>query len=59
MSLPVLTLKSNADRRLKQGHLWIYSNEVNTEATPLKDLSLGAQVEIKNNGGKSLGIADR
>lgn len=57
MSLPILTLKSNADRRLKQGHLWIFSNEINTEATPLKGLDLGAQVEIKNNGGKSLGIA--
>jgi len=57
MSLPVITLKSNADRRLKQGHLWIYSNEINTQTSDLKQLDMGAQVEVKNNGGKSLGIA--
>ncbi|MBD3822500.1 MAG: hypothetical protein IE914_09630, partial [Thiotrichales bacterium] len=25
-----LRLKKNEDRRLKQGHMWIYSNEVDT-----------------------------
>ncbi|MFB0963332.1 MAG: hypothetical protein QMB97_07510, partial [Pseudomonas sp.] len=28
MSLPSLRLKSNADRRLRSGHLWLYSNEI-------------------------------
>ncbi|HEX7762524.1 MAG TPA: hypothetical protein VF433_02785, partial [Cellvibrio sp.] len=31
MNLPVLILKPQADRRLKLGHLWIYSNEVDVE----------------------------
>ena len=31
-----LRLKTGADRRLRAGHLWIYSNEVNTDMTPLK-----------------------
>ena len=26
MSLPSLRLKANADRRLRAGHLWVYSN---------------------------------
>lgn len=57
MSFAPLILNSNADRRLKQGHLWIYSNEVNTQASPLKDMAMGQQVEVKNNSGKSLGLA--
>ena len=35
MSLPSLRLKANADRRLRAGHLWVYSNEVDVAATPL------------------------
>ena len=31
-----LRLNKNADRRLKAGHLWIYSNEVDIKETPLK-----------------------
>ena len=34
MTLPSLRLKANADRRLRAGHLWVYSNEVDTAATP-------------------------
>ncbi len=57
MSFPPLHLKSNADRRLKQGHLWVYSNEINTDATPLSSFTAGQQVEVFSNGGKSLGLA--
>src|SRR5690606_4591896 len=35
MTLPSLRLKANADRRLRAGHLWVYSNEVDVAATPL------------------------
>ena len=27
-NLPVLALKRNEDRRLRAGHLWVYSHEV-------------------------------
>ena len=57
MSLPVLYLKSNADKRLKRGHLWIYSNEVDVERSPLKSFELGAQVEVMSKSERSLGIA--
>ncbi|UTA48109.1 class I SAM-dependent rRNA methyltransferase [Simiduia sp. 21SJ11W-1] len=57
MSLPVLQLKSQADRRLRKGHLWIYSNEVDVGATPLKALAAGDQVEVTSANGKSLGVA--
>lgn len=35
MTLPSLRLKANAERRLRAGHLWVYSNEVDVAATPL------------------------
>lgn len=52
-----LRLKPNEDRRLKQGHLWIYSNEVDTKATPLKNFTPGQQVVVEAANGKALGLA--
>lgn len=57
MDLPVLTLNPQADRRLKLGHLWIYSNEVDTEKSPLKSFAMGQQVLVTGSNGKPLGIA--
>jgi 23S rRNA (cytosine1962-C5)-methyltransferase len=56
-SLPVLVLNAQADRRLKLGHLWIYSNEVDTARSPLKQFEMGQQALVTTNGGKPLGIA--
>ncbi len=55
--LPKLKLKPREDRRLRQGHLWIYSNEVDIAATPLKGLDAGAEVLVCGSGGKPLGRA--
>jgi len=52
-----IRLKGQADRRLRAGHQWIYSNEVNTDATPLKQFSAGDQVVVEAANGKPLGIA--
>lgn len=57
MTLPRLRLKQNEDRRLREGHQWIYSNEVDIAATPLKDMELGSQVIVEDKNGKELGIA--
>ena len=57
MSLPALVLNSQADRRLKLGHLWIYSNEVDTSKSPLKSFSMGQQALVTTSSGKPLGIA--
>lgn len=57
MSLPVLVLKPQADRRLKLGHLWIYSNEVEVEKSPLKSFEMGQQALVTAHNGKPLGIA--
>lgn len=52
-----LRLKKNADRRLKAGHLWLYSNEIDIGETPLKGIEPGAQAVIEAANGKSMGVA--
>ncbi|AJE19915.1 class I SAM-dependent rRNA methyltransferase [Azotobacter chroococcum] len=56
MSLPSLRLKANAERRLRAGHLWVYSNEVDVLATPLTAFQAGDQAILEAAGGKTLGI---
>jgi len=56
MSLPSLRLKANADRRLRAGHLWVYSNEIDVAATPLHGFAAGDQAILEAAGGKPLGI---
>ena len=53
--LAPLKLKKGEDRRLHAGHLWVYSNEIDTAATPLSGFTAGQQVEIQSAGGKVLG----
>ncbi|NQD91179.1 class I SAM-dependent rRNA methyltransferase [Pseudomonas sp. CrR25] len=56
MTLPSLRLKANADRRLRAGHLWVYSNEIDVAATPLNGFAPGAQAILEAAGGKPLGV---
>ncbi len=56
-TLSVIRLKGQADRRLRAGHQWIYSNEVNTDATPLKQFNAGDQVIVETAHGKPIGVA--
>lgn len=57
MSLPSLRLKANADRRLRSGHLWLYSNEIDTKLSPLSSFQVGDQAIVETSSGKPLGIA--
>ncbi|HHW78412.1 MAG TPA: class I SAM-dependent rRNA methyltransferase [Xanthomonadaceae bacterium] len=50
-----LRLRKDEDRRLRAGHLWIYSNEIDVEATPLRDFQPGQPVAIQASNGKTLG----
>ena len=52
----VLRLGRQQDRRLRAGHLWVYSNEVDSEATPLKAFQPGQPVQIEDAKGKWLGL---
>jgi len=57
MLMQTLRLKPGADKRLRGGHLWIYSNEVDTKMSPLKAYGVGQQVVVENDRGKALGVA--
>lgn len=57
MTVPMLRLKKNEERRLRAGHLWVYSNEVDTRATPLSGFQAGQQVRVESSAGKALGMA--
>ena len=57
MSHPEIFLKKNEDKRLRQGHLWVFSNEVDTNRSPLEQFSAGDLVQVTSNEGKVLGTA--
>ncbi len=48
-----LLLKKNEDRRIRRGHLWVFSNEVES----LDDFSPGEMAEVHSRNGRFLGIA--
>ncbi len=52
----LLRLARNQDRRLRAGHLWVYSNEIDSDATPLKSFAPGQIVNIENAQGQWLGL---
>jgi 23S rRNA (cytosine1962-C5)-methyltransferase len=55
--LPALRLKRNEDRRLHAGHLWIFSNEVDTQQTPLTRFEAGDLVRVLAHNDRALGLA--
>ena len=57
MSSAILKLKPKADSRIRAGHMWIYSNEVDTSATPLKGMASGQQVIVEAADGRPMGMA--
>ena len=54
-SLAPLRLKKREERRLRAGHLWVYSNEIEIRATPLTDFAPGQPVRIEAHNGRPLG----
>jgi len=57
MSYPELFLKKNEDKRLRQGHLWVFSNEIDTKRSPLEQFEAGDLVVVNDSSGKALGVA--
>jgi 23S rRNA (cytosine1962-C5)-methyltransferase len=55
--LPELRLKSREDRRIAAGHLWIFSNEVDTARTPLTGFAPGAACRVIGDRDRFLGYA--
>lgn len=56
-SLPILKLKHGEERRLRAGHLWVFSNEVDTAATPLTAFEPGALVQVQDSRNQFVGRA--
>jgi len=56
-TVPVLRLKPREERRLRTGHPWVFSNEIDTAATPLRGLTAGGEVVIEDSRGRALGRA--
>lgn len=54
---PILQLRRHEERRLRAGHLWVYSNEIDTTVTPLAGVATGALVRIQSSRGDFLGLA--
>ena len=50
-----MRLKKNEDRRIRAGHVWIFSNEVDVAATPLDGFEAGQLADFQDSTGKSLG----
>ena len=54
-SMKILALKKDEDRRIRAGHLWVFSNEVDIAKTALKYFSPGEFANLQNSRGQSLG----
>src|ERR1700743_3299977 len=51
----ILKLKRGEDRRIRSGHLWIFSNEIDNAATPLAGFASGALARGVSGKGQFLG----
>jgi 23S rRNA (cytosine1962-C5)-methyltransferase len=52
-----LRLKRGEERRLSSGHLWVFSNEIDSDTTPLAAFAPGDLAQIKSQRGQFLGHA--
>lgn len=54
---PDLWLRKGADRRLRGGHCWVYSNEIDSSRSPLSGFQAGDIADLKAASGEPLGSA--
>lgn len=57
MNLPPLYLKRREDRRLRAGHPWVFSNEVDVARSPLAAFEAGDFVNVTADSGQVLATA--
>ncbi len=55
--LPRLQLRRHEDRRIRGGHAWVFSNEIDTAVTPLAAIAPGAAVAVVDHRGQFLAHA--
>ncbi|MEZ5522304.1 MAG: class I SAM-dependent rRNA methyltransferase [Dokdonella sp.] len=56
MQLPALYLKRGEDTRLRAGHLWVFSNEVDVARSPLGGFEPGQACVIVDSRDKPIGV---
>ena len=56
IAYPALYLKRNEDARLRAGHLWVFSNEVDVKRSPLTEFEPGEICVIVDAHDKPLGL---
>src|SRR5687768_604475 len=54
--LPALWLKRGEDARLRAGHLWVFSNEIDVARSPLSGFAPGDACAIVDHHGKPIGV---
>lgn len=54
--LAALRLKRGEDGRIRDGHLWVFSNEVDVARTPLSRFTPGQQVVVVDDRERPLGV---
>ena len=54
-SLPTVVLQPHSDRRVKRGHRWIFSNEIDQQRSDSKQLATGQMVNFVNANHQPLG----
>ncbi len=54
-TLATIVLRKNEDRRLRAGHAWVFSNEIDVNKTPLSEFQAGQQVVFQDYRGKAFG----
>jgi 23S rRNA (cytosine1962-C5)-methyltransferase len=57
LNLPPLYLKRREERRVRAGHPWIFSNEVDVARSPVSGFEPGAFVNVLSHSGQVLGTA--
>ena len=55
--LPALRLRRGEDRLLRAGHLWVFSNEVDNDLTPITQFAVGAMARVLSDRDQFLGYA--
>ncbi|MET0279647.1 MAG: class I SAM-dependent rRNA methyltransferase [Steroidobacteraceae bacterium] len=55
--LPQLVLRRHEDKRIRGGHAWVFSNEIDTAATPLSSIDPGAAVMVLDHRRQFLAYA--
>ena len=53
--MKTLWLKKGEDRRIRAGHLWIFSNEIDSAKSPLPDFEPGENATLRDARGAVLG----